>query len=528
MNRKFFWSVCVLTFLTVFSFSGAAYASATSTEPPDAKPVAEVVVNSGGINFLPKVNCEQILLTLSRPDGTVVGKVFPAGSQPNIELSGICDGSPYDGTYTYELRVSPVGAKKIRGPGNEESSLQQGQTNRPALTQAGHFLVQGGVIVNKSGPEGPARPMDVVHNDDVIITGSLCIGYDCLTDGTESFGADTIKLKENTMRIFFDDTSSAAGFPANDWRIVVNDASSGGGNYFSVEDTTEGSTPFKIEAGAPSSALYVDDAGRIGIGTATPIYDINIVKGDSPAIRLHQDTSYGWTEQKWDISGNEANFFIRDGTNGSKLPFRIQPNTPTNTITMKSDGNVGIGTWSPTYALEIDRTGTAANLICKQTDGASGCIVADASHVFIGAKTNHDFRLIANDSVKMTILTSGNVGIGTTSPTHLIHLSGGAYSDGATWTNSSSRQYKENISNLTLEEANDALEGLNPVKFNYKTNKDEEYIGFIAEDAPALVATKDRKGMSPMDVVAVLTKVLQDQQKTIAELKEKIAAIEKK
>jgi len=556
MNRKFFRSVFVLMFLTVFSFSGAAFASVTSTEPPDAKPVADEVVSSGGINFLPKVNCEQIVLTVSRPDGAVVGKAFPSGSRPNIELSGICGGVSCDGWYTYELRVSPVGAKKIRGPENEETSLPQGQTYRPALTQAGHFMVQGGVIVNKSGPEGPARPMDAVHNDDVIITGSLCIGYDCATDGTESFGADTIKLKENTMRIFFDDTSSAAGFPANDWRIVVNDASSGGGNYFAVEDTTEGSTPFKIEAGAPSSALYVDDAGRIGIGTATPIYDINIVKGDSPAIRLHQDTSYGWTEQKWDISGNEANFFIRDGTNGSKLPFRIQPNTPTNTITMKSDGNVGIGTWSPTYALEIDRTGTAANLICKQTDGASGCIVADASHVFIGAKTNHDFRLIANDSVKMTILTSGNVGIGTTSPTHLIHLSGGAYSDGATWVDSSSRQYKENISNLTLEEANDALEGLNPVKFNYKTNKDEEYIGFIAEDVPALVATNDRKGMSPMDVAAVLTKVLQEQQKTIreqqkafreqqssimehqkaiqeqqktiAELKEKIAAIEKK
>ncbi len=550
MNKKTFLSVCVLMFLTVFSFNGSAFTSAAYTDPPDAKPVADEVVNSSGINFLPKVNCEQIVLTVSRPDGVVVGKAFPAGSQPNLELSSICGGNPCDGWYTYELRVSPVGAKKIRSSENEETSLQKGQASRPALTQAGHFLVQGGVIVNKSGPEGLARPLDIVHSDDVIITGSLCIGYDCLTDGTESFGSDTIKLKENTMRIFFDDTSTAAGFPANDWRIIVNDSSSGGGNYFAVEDTTGAETPFKIEAGAPSSALYVDDAGRIGIGTATPIYDINIVKGDSPAIRLHQDTSYGWTEQKWDISGNEANFFVRDGTNGSKLPFRIQPNTPTNTLALKSDGNVGIGTWSPAYALEIDRTGTAANLICKQTDGASGCIVADASHVFIGAKTNHDFRLIANDSVKMTILTSGNVGIGTTAPSYPLHMSSGAYcSAGGTWTNSSSRALKENIQSLGSDEALNALINLCPVKFNYKADKEEKHIGFIAEDAPELVATKDRKGMSPMDVVAVLTKVLQEQQKafqeqqksmleqqkaiqeqqkTIAELKEKIAAIEKK
>ncbi len=44
-------------------------------------------------------------------------------------------------------------------------------------------------------------------------------------------------------------------------------------------------------------------------------------------------------------------------------------------------------------------------------------------------------------------------------------------------------------------------------------------MGFIAEDVPELVANKDRKGLSPMDIVAVLTKVVQRQQKDIEELK---------
>jgi hypothetical protein len=51
-------------------------------------------------------------------------------------------------------------------------------------------------------------------------------------------------------------------------------------------------------------------------------------------------------------------------------------------------------------------------------------------------------------------------------------------------------------------------------------------VGFIAEDVPDLVATEDRKGMSAMDVVAVLTKVVQDQQQTIEELSRKVAALE--
>jgi len=52
---------------------------------------------------------------------------------------------------------------------------------------------------------------DIVHNDDVIIIGSLCVGFDCVNG--ESFGFDTFRLKENNLRIKFDDTSTAASFP---------------------------------------------------------------------------------------------------------------------------------------------------------------------------------------------------------------------------------------------------------------------------------------------------------------------------
>ena len=48
---------------------------------------------------------------------------------------------------------------------------------------------------------------------------------------------------------------------------------------------------------------------------------------------------------------------------------------------------------------------------------------------------------------------------------------------------------------------------------------------FIAEDVPDLVATKDRKGLSPMDIVAVVTKVVQDQQETIKDQGKEIQAL---
>ena len=172
----------------------------------------------------------------------------------------------------------------------------------------------------------------------------------------------------------------------------------------------------------------------------------------------------------------------------------------------------------------------APTSLASVVDGAVSIGSIPASLVFnVGTAT-------ANKPERMRITSSGNVGIGTSTPTHLIQLSGGAFSDGTTWNNASSREYKENIRELTTEEAMNTLAGLNPVKYNYKTDKEDKHVGFIAEDVPDLVATKDRKGLSPMDIVAVLTKVMQEksqvierqqqtleeQQNTIADMKEKL------
>ena len=110
----------------------------------------------------------------------------------------------------------------------------------------------------------------------------------------------------------------------------------------------------------------------------------------------------------------------------------------------------------------------------------------------------------------------GLVGIGTTSPAYPLHMASGArVTTGGVWTNASSRTLKQDIYDLSAQDAVGVLDELNPVRYRYKNSPDEEYVGFIAEDVPDLVSTGDRKGMSPMDVAAVLTKVVQQQQATI-------------
>lgn len=206
---------------------------------------------------------------------------------------------------------------------------------------------------------------DQVITDDLIVQRSACIGFDCVNG--ENFGFDTIRLKENNLRIAFRDTSNSASFPSTDWQLTANSSANGGGNYFSIDDISRGSTPFLIEGGAPSAALRVDDRGRIGIGTAGPVVEVHVVDGDSPTLRLEQDGSSGFIPQTWDIAGNETNFFVRDVTNGSRLPFKIFPNAPTNSLIVDATGQIGMGIQSPSAGLHV-----------RRTDGGAGMLVEEA------------------------------------------------------------------------------------------------------------------------------------------------------
>ncbi len=186
------------------------------------------------------------------------------------------------------------------------------------------------------------------------------------------------------------------------------------------------------------------------------------------------------------------------------------------------DGNqVGIGTTDPKQRLEVngsiqihEQNSSVAGLMITQSSGDTGYIMHNrASTLTIGAGSQD----------RITIDRDGNVGVAVSRPTHPLQMASGAHvTAGGVWTNSSSRERKENIAELSLQEAHDALMQLEPVMFNYREEQSEEYVGFIAEDVPDLVANADRSSLSTMDIVAVLTKVVQQQQRTIEALEARL------
>ena len=354
--------------------------------------LAQVDVVAGLVHFRPLVAYGEVQVTVTGPGGFEVVASFAAGDSPEVELPG------RDGLYKYELRFAPrlspedrqrMAAARRAGAAHPLPDLA---LSDPQSVQRGWFgLLDGGLqpddLVEETAatatPDGgspavtaPPPPSNVVlTTGNGVIRNSLCVGFDC--PNSPGFSDSTILMMENNTRIKFGDTSGGS-FPNNDWEIQANSNFSGGGNYLGINDCGANDNDggcgadlvFAIEAGARNSALYVESDGDVGLGTSNPVADLHVKTGDSPTLRLEQDGSSGFVAQSWDVAGNEANFFIRDVTGGSRLPIRSRPNAPTSSLDIAGDGDVGMGTDNPGQALHVNRNITGNVAIRIENDNA--------------------------------------------------------------------------------------------------------------------------------------------------------------
>ncbi|MFK7958253.1 MAG: hypothetical protein AB8B96_19310 [Lysobacterales bacterium] len=350
----------------------AAIAIASLGFNPLAAAQIESTQDASGIVWHTAEVYDSATLKISGPSGLQSQINFQQGESLYLDFSSLEKLALGNGAYAFELvlNAAPLVSGKdaelvqrLRAMGKDTSFATPDRLS----TSSGSFLFNGDQAVDPALTEARFQK-DIVQQDDVIITQSLCVGQDC--NNGENFSFDTIRLKENNLRLHFDDTSVSASFPSNDWRIVANDSSNGGGNYLAIEDSTAGRQPFRVDAGAPANSLRVDSGGDVGIGNANPLVPLHITDGNSPTMRLEQDGSSGFTSQTWDVAGNETNFFIRDVTNGSKLPLRIRPNAPSDSVYVDSDGDIGLGTNSPSTSLHVSRSGFVLPLFQSTNNSA--------------------------------------------------------------------------------------------------------------------------------------------------------------
>ena len=157
------------------------------------------------------------------------------------------------------------------------------------------------------------------------------------------------------------------------------------------------------------NSLIFDDGSFVGVNTTSPTTNLEV---SGP------DYSFSAGRQ---ASNRKVSIGLNDNGQPSIQSFDSS-NAPVNLTINPSGGNLGIGTLNPSTKLNINGNLTGNGLFI-QVNGASNTYLGnEASWLGSGTSTNsvlisyNSLLLGTNDTERMRITSSGNVGIGTTSP----------------------------------------------------------------------------------------------------------------
>jgi hypothetical protein len=184
-----------------------------------------------------------------------------------------------------------------------------------------------------------------------------------------------------------------------------------------------------------NDTVQFDSNGKVGIGTSTPEAKLTVAGSstDYPWIKVvSSDTNIGgevdiqaaYLYASNDILDINSGYYSTEGSVNKPMVFTTGPSTER--VRIDSSGNVGIGTSSPSnFAGYTTLTIGGANngeieLVSSTTKYSY--LYPEGDNVVL-ASVSGAIRFAANDTERMRIDSSGNVGIGTASPARPLHVS---------------------------------------------------------------------------------------------------------
>ena len=205
---------------------------------------------------------------------------------------------------------------------------------------------------------------------------------------------------------------------------VFTDGAAGSASVFNEDGTT---ADFRVESTSNTHMLFVDGGlNSVGIGTASPEHALHVNGGTSNTVAQFQSTDANAYIEFLDSDAGASGVFI----GGDGDDFVVLPNA-TEKFRVTSSGNVGIGTTSPSTSLDIDAGSTSEYFRGAGNSGSARYLVLSAStttnagdtHTFNASSSTGHLQFATAGVDRVTIDSSGNVGIGTSSPSSVLHLS---------------------------------------------------------------------------------------------------------
>ena len=389
-------------------------------------------------------------------------------------------------------------------------------------------------------------------------------------------------INENSVQVFFDGVyQSKSNFSISGTTLTFSTAPPTGVavealvftklaiNTSSILSDTDADTKVQVEESSDEDKIRfttggteraIIDSTGVGIGTSSP---------------SRQLTVFHATNATHDIKTSDANLLFNQSGHNSFLGnsstsgyLQLFTNNGNSVVNMLANGNVGIGTSSPSGNLHIVSAGDGLVLSRSGYDtyslqhstgvGMSIFNVTDSRNemhfkgdanntVLIGGTTDNinslDGIMFRKSGNRGQMFCSGDAS--TIDETYFVYdntnseyeffvsYHGTVYY--RTLSQLSDERKKDNIADITL--GLDAIKELRPVSFDWKNSKGNNQLGFIAQEVETtslkqLVGTykdeniEDCKSLNKDGMIPVLVKAIQEQQTIIDDLKSRIEKLE--
>ena len=288
-------------------------------------------------------------------------------------------------------------------------------TNALTATRNVYFPDASGTLALTSDIPAPGPSGSGTTNYTARWTSASTLGIGALYDNGTNVGIGTANP---TQKLEVNGTVLLSTLPNNNGRLCLGSVNT---NLFS--NAASGHLYVSTNA---STRMTILNNGNVGIGTTSPSAPLNIVNSN-PKIVLEDSDNANTFGQIRQQAGN-LQFLSNNNTSNGTIQFKLNNGATTvDVMDIISNGNVGIGTTSPARKLHVHADSGSAYL--QLTQAATGTTSNDGFQISMGAaqvnfinRENGNMVFETNNTEKMRITNTGNVGIGTTSPAHKLTI----------------------------------------------------------------------------------------------------------